>query len=161
LGLTSGLRFRPFGSIGVVLLQLVIGAMNFTVGLILLTYYTLSVNAGNQLLGSSTLLTQISLFVFIFGLLSFMASILGATPLFSAQSFQPQASRMESQETAESPVRTRQYVAQYRQTMLQQAKSWSEIACPNCSRGVSAEDNFCDACGMWLRGSGPAQVVAE
>jgi len=159
----TGLRFRPLGNVGVVLLQLMIGVMNFTAGLILMTYYALNVDATSGQVRSLTTLAQISLLVFIFGLLSLMMSIIASAPLFSTQVEplppQPQFSQVRWQPAQEPPyVSTRRYVTQRSRSMVQEAETWSEAVCPGCGREVSVQDRFCDACGIELGELAPSRA---
>jgi hypothetical protein len=140
---------NSFGGIGLLLLQILIGSMNMVIGLLAVTYYALNVGPSG-VATSPILLLQISLFAFIFGGLSFAIACLAAVPAFSSRSSLPQENipRMEYEVYAPQ-IMTREYVTQRRRAIAEQA--WTGLACPDCGRMVSREDNFCDACGAQFK----------
>ena len=153
-----GATARPFGGVGLLSLQIVIASMNLVAGILSITYYAIHVGPGGVPTAPGTLL-PIALFVFIFGVLSFAVACLVAVPAFNTAVHEPETYDIERETfvpayTPPPPqVVTRQYVVQRRQTIADQA--WVKLACQNCSRIVSSEDNFCDQCGAQF------QEVAE
>lgn len=156
LGIALGLRLRPFGTTGVLILQIIVGTADFVIGLLMLMFYALHVSGGvvasRQL--SSTfaiVLLPIALFSFVFGILSFAVSILAAgnQPRISSAYSQPSYSPSTSEESMFQPtqVSTQQYVAELQQTILQRTETWTERSCPQCGTLVSADANYCDSCG--------------
>jgi predicted RNA-binding Zn-ribbon protein involved in translation (DUF1610 family) len=136
-----GLRARPFGGVGILLLQIIIASMNMVAGILAVTYYALYVGPTGAPSSPGTLL-PISLFVFIFGVLSFTIACVAAIPAFNLRTAEP---RNIGYEVYPPQISTREYVTQRRQTVLDQ--TLVGLACPNCGRIVSREDNFCDLCG--------------
>jgi hypothetical protein len=130
----------------ILLIQILVGSMNMVTGILAVTYYALYVAPSGGVSAPGTLL-PIALFAFIFGVLSFTLACLGAVPAFNFRLPEPQLSeppRMDY-ERYSPQVSTREYVTERRQTVAEQ--TIVGLACPNCSRMVSREDNFCDLCG--------------
>jgi hypothetical protein len=122
--------------------------MNMVVGILAVTFYSLNVSP-TGVTTSPTVFLQISVLAFIFGILSFAVACLGALPAIGSRAVLSQA---ESRQYASYPsprITTREYVTQRRQTILEQA--WTGLACPNCGRAVSYDDNFCDFCGVQFK----------
>lgn len=147
LDLPPGLRVRPFGGMGILLLQIILASMNMVAGLLAVAYYGLYVGPTGVATSPSTLL-QISLFAFIFGTLSFTIACLAAVPVFNGRGVPPQRENVGFEGYAPQ-ITTREYVTQRRQTIAEQ--TWTGLACPNCGRTVSAQDNFCDLCGAQFK----------
>lgn len=148
LGLPQSLGVRPFSNLSIVLVQLIVGSMNMVVGILAVTFYSLNVSP-TGVTTSPTVFLQISVLAFIFGILSFAVACLGAVPALGSRVVPSQA---ESRQYASYPppkITTRGYVTQRRQTILEQA--WTGLACPNCGRAVSYDDNFCDLCGAQFK----------
>ena len=146
LGLTISPRSHPFGVTGIVLLELIFGTLNLTGGVALLSYYVMSAQEG---LTFPVTLQHLSILLFIFGLLSFVAAMLGAVPLISSQT---QPYRMEQAEAVNQPqVVTRQYVTRRRSVTLDRWAERAEGKCPDCGRQLSSNDKFCDNCGSPIR----------
>ena len=140
LGLSPSQQAR-FGSTGILVLQLIVGTLNLTIGILAITFYALDPGSIGRTASSGTFL-QISLLTFIFGILSFVVACLGAAlntriPIYATERREPQG--YPAQTT------TREYVTQERQTILEQ--TYVGLACPNCDREVSKNDKFCDQCG--------------
>ena len=144
------------------LLQIVLASMNMVAGLLAVTYYALYV-APTGVVASPVMLLQISIFTFIFGILSFTIACLAAMPLLNGRSAPMENTRFVDYTPQ---ITTREYVTQRRQTVVEQALVG--LACPDCGRMVSRDDNFCDVCGaqfkeipqpggaMWVEGAGKA-----
>ena len=147
LGLTRGLRPSPFSSMSTVLLQLVVGTMDMVVGILAFTFYTLNVDTSGVTKSPGTLL-QIILLAFIFGILSFVVACLGVVPNLTARTSLPQTDN-RGYENYLPQTTTREYVTQRTQTLVEQA--WAGLACPDCGRPVSSNDNFCDICGAQFK----------
>jgi hypothetical protein len=140
LGLSPGQQAR-IGSTGMLVLQLVVGTLNLTIGILAITYYTLDASSIGRTSSSGTFL-QISIFAFIFGILSFVVACLGAVFNTRIGIYAPE--RREFQGYPAQAV-TREYVTQERRTVMEQ--SYVVLACPRCGREVSDQDMFCDQCG--------------
>lgn len=115
--------------------------MNMVAGILAVTYYALYVGPTGAPSAPGTLL-PITLFVFIFGVLSFTIACIAAVPAFNLRTPEPENIRYE---VYRPPITTREYVTQRRQTVVDQTVVG--LSCPNCGRVVSEEDNFCDLCG--------------
>jgi len=129
-----------------VLVQLIVGSMNMVVGILAVTFYSLNVSP-TGVTTSPTVFLQISVLAFIFGVLSFVVACLAAVPAFNGRATFPQAERQRY--ASYPPLTTREYVTQRHQMILERA--WTGLACPNCSRAVSYDDNFCDLCGAQFK----------
>lgn len=148
LGLPQGLGVSPFSSLSIVLVQLIVGSMNMVVGILAVTFYSLNVSP-TGVTTSPTVFLQISVLAFIFGILSFAVACLGAVPAFNSRMVLSKAESRQYASYAPPKITTRGYVTQRRQTILEQA--WTGLACPNCGRAVSYDDNFCDLCGVQFK----------
>jgi hypothetical protein len=131
----------------IVILQLIVGSMNMVIGILAITFYSLNVGP-TGITTSPTTFLQISLLVFIFGVLSFAVACLGAVPALNGRAALSQA-ESRGYEYYPPQITTREYVTQRRQTISEQA--WAGLACPNCGRNVSHQDNFCDLCGAQFK----------
>ena len=140
LGLTPSQQAR-IGSTGMLVLQLIVGTLNLTIGILAMTFYTLDLGSIAGTAASETFL-QISILAFIFGILSFVVACLAAVFNARIQVYAPE--RRGFQGYPAEPV-TREYVAQARQTVMEQ--TYVVLACPKCGREVSDNDSFCDRCG--------------
>ncbi len=153
MGLSVGMRANPFGVTAAVLMEIVFGAMNMIGGIVLLSYYAGSAQQG--LIFPETL-QQISLLLFVFGILSFLVAMLGAVPILSNQS-RPYTIAIEQPSTIDQPqVSTRQYVTKFRTVTLEQSaerekQSEMPFVCQNCGREASSGDDFCVRCGSPLQ----------
>jgi hypothetical protein len=127
------------------LLQIVLASMNMVAGLLAVTYYTLYV-ARTGVVTSPVMLLQISVFTFIFGILSFTIACLAAMPLLNGRSAPMENTRFVDYTPQ---ITTKEYVTQRRQTVVEQALVG--LACPDCGRMVSLDDNFCDICGAQFK----------
>ncbi len=157
LGLPVGLRLKPFSAIGVSVLQVVIGAVNFTMGLLLLTFYLLHVGAGPRVqltMDFAVTLLPIALLSFVFGILSFAVSILavGNRPYSIPAYSQPEYARAPATAPPAGSLDAwgQQYVTQVRRTVMQRSMSWTESYCPHCGSDIPNESRFCDRCGSPL-----------
>ena len=110
-------------------------------GILAVTYYALYVAPTGAPSSPGTLL-PIILFVFIFGVLSFTFACIAAVPAFNVHTAEP---GNVGYELFPPQITTREYVTQRGQTIVDQ--TLVGLACPNCGRIVSREDNFCDLCG--------------
>jgi len=149
LGLPDRLGVRPLSNFSLVLVQLIVGSMNMVIGLLAVTFYSLDVSP-TGVTTSPVVFLQISVLAFIFGILSFSVACLGAVPALNNRATFPQAESRQFASYQPPRITTREYVTQRRQTILEQA--WTGLACPNCGRAVSNNDNFCDACGTQFWG---------
>lgn len=147
MGLTPGLRVRPFSGMSIVLLQLIVASMNMTIGILAITFYSLNVGP-TGITTSPTTFLQISLLVFIFGVLSFAVACLGAVPALNGRTALSQT-ESRGYENYPPQITTREYVTQRRQTIIERA--WAGLTCPHCGRNVSSDDNFCDLCGVQFK----------
>jgi hypothetical protein len=118
-----------------------------TIGILAITFYSLNVGPTGMTTSPTTFL-QISLLVFIFGVLSFSVACLGAVPALNGRTA---LSQTESRRYENYPpqITTREYVSQRRQTIIERA--WAGLTCPHCGRNVSSDDNFCDLCGAQFK----------
>jgi ABC-type transport system involved in multi-copper enzyme maturation permease subunit len=157
LGVGIGSTSRPFGVTGVVLLELIFSTLNLIGGVAMLSYYVMSAKEG---LIFPVTLEQLSILLFVFGLLSFVAVMLGAVPQISDQSY---VYRMEHPAALNQPqVVTRQYVTQSRTVTLDRWADRAQESCPDCGRRISSKDKFCDKCGSPLEHVSTArQIVAS
>ena len=147
LGLTPGLRVRPFSGMSIVVLQLIVASMNMTIGILVIAFYSLNVGP-TGITTSPTTFLQISLLVFIFGVLSFAVACLGAVPALNGRTALSQT-ESRGHENYPPQITTREYVTQRRQTIIERA--WAGLTCPHCGRNVSSDDNFCDLCGVQFK----------
>ena len=131
----------------IVVLQLIVASMNMVIGILAITFYSLNVGP-TGITTSPTTFLQISLLVFIFGVLSFAVACLGAVPALNGRTVLSQT-ESRGYENYPPQIATREYVTQRRQTIFEQA--WAGLACPNCGRNVSYDDNFCDLCGAQFK----------
>lgn len=155
LGLPERLGVRPFSNLSIVLVQLIVGSMNMVVGILAVTFYSLNVSPSG-VTTSPTVFLQISVLAFIFGILSFAVACLGAVPALGSRVVLSQPESRQYQSYMPPKITTREYVTQRRQMILEQA--WTGLACPNCGRAVSRDDNFCDLCGTQFWGVPPSGV---
>jgi len=122
--------------------------MNMVVGILAVTFYSLNVSP-TGVTTSPTVFLQISVLAFIFGILSFAVACLATVPALNSRAVLSQAESPQYASYAPPKITTRGYVTQRRQTILEQA--WTGLACPNCGRAVSYDDNFCDSCGVQFK----------
>jgi len=148
LGLPERLGVRPLNNLSIVLAQLIVGSMNMVIGILAVTFYSLNVSP-TGMTTSPIIFLQISVLAFIFGILSFALACLGAVPALGSRAIVSQAESGQYASYQPPAMATREYVAQKRQTILEQ--TWTGLACPNCSRAVWFDDNFCDMCGAQFK----------
>jgi hypothetical protein len=141
----------------IVLLQLIVGTIDMVVGILALEFYTLNVDAGGVTRSPATLL-QIILLAFTFGILSFAVACLGVVPVLTTRTTLSQTNRGGFQDYP-AQTTSREYVTQARQTFAEHA--WTGLACPDCGRTVSYNDNFCDLCGAQFKGLPQASMEAQ
>jgi hypothetical protein len=159
LGFPANVRLRPFSATGVLVLQVVIGCVNFTIGLLLLTFYIVRVGSAARAeltTDFAATLLPIALLSFVFGILSFAASILAvgnrpySIPTYVQQ--QPEYARAPAMmpEVVSREAWDQQYVTRVRQRVLERSMSWTEGYCPQCGSDVPDDARYCDRCGSPL-----------
>ncbi len=142
LGQTDRLGVQSFSSMSLAFVRLLVASANMVLGILAISFYSLNVSSMG--VTSSATFLQISVLVFIFGVLSFTIACLTTLPTLGGRSAGPHG-EAQWYDNYSPQVTTREYVTQRRQTIAEQA--WTGLVCPACRRPVSLEDNFCDMCG--------------
>ena len=173
------LRHRPYGMIGLLVVQLIVGTLNLVIGILVMSSYMLYFGSSGTTINRENLL-EISVLSFVFGTLAFVVAGLSflmivsgrfditepeppsvatipipTAPLYQLQpNYSPSGSLpmpVYQPEYPQPQFSTRGYVTQVRRTIQEQSMVSARVTCPACGREISEADSFCDACGAAVK----------